>query len=130
MASPAVPPPTAVKDRSPVMALSAAAPLRVDGASGGWLVENGEVDLFAAALDGGEPGRRYSLCSFGAGAFLLSLPSADDHAIIAVGRGGASVRLLGDDDLAALLRERGEEHRMLHEAIAFLTAAAHQRGEQ
>jgi NHLM bacteriocin system ABC transporter ATP-binding protein len=96
-----------MNDRLPVMPLSAAAPLRVDGASGGWLVENGEVDLFAAALDGGELGRRYSLCSFGSGELLLSLPGADDHAIIAVGRGGASVRLLGDADIAAVLRESG-----------------------
>jgi NHLM bacteriocin system ABC transporter ATP-binding protein len=88
-------------DRSASPKLSAAAPLRLDGQTGGWLVESGQVDLFAVALADGEPGRRYPLCSIAAGELILPLPLAPERAVIAIGRLDAAIRWLSPEEIAA-----------------------------
>src|SRR5579863_2979881 len=87
--------------RSALLQLSAAAPLRLDDATGGWLVENGQVDLFAVALADGEPGRRTPLCSIAAGELMLPFPIAADRAVIAIGQLDAAVRWLSQEEILA-----------------------------
>src|SRR5579872_3241711 len=89
--------------RPPRLELDATAPLRLDtGIGGGWLIEQGTVDLFAVGLADGRPrGARLPLCSFAAGELLLALPPVDAHAVIAVGRLGTAVSPLRSEDLAA-----------------------------
>lgn len=90
----------------PSPAFRVAGPLRIDGEPGGWLVEEGELDLFSVELIDGEPGRRHPLCSVPAGQLVLGLPRAAGCIVIGVGRHDAAVKRLDDDDVAALPRDR------------------------
>src|SRR5580692_11158927 len=66
--------------------LKAATPLRLDGRSGGLVIERGTVDLFAIGLSRGRPsGARFPLCQLSAGELILALPAHRSHQIIAVG---------------------------------------------
>jgi NHLM bacteriocin system ABC transporter ATP-binding protein len=82
--------------------VSASAPLRIDGENGGsWLVEHGDVDLFAVACPDGRPGRRHPLCSIAAGGLVLPLPTAPGHMVIGVGQHDAAVSRLSAADVGA-----------------------------
>src|SRR5581483_12336154 len=82
--------------------LHPAAPLRLDGETGGWLLTTGRLDLFAVPLIAGEPeGPRFPLCSVEAGGIVLALPASSDCAVIAVGHDDAAAARL---TLSELLR--------------------------
>jgi NHLM bacteriocin system ABC transporter ATP-binding protein len=82
--------------------LFAAMPLRLDGVSGGWLVESGRIDLFVVALGDGEPsGARHALWSAAAGDLLLAFRATAERTVIGVGHGDSRVTCLTSADLAA-----------------------------
>jgi NHLM bacteriocin system ABC transporter ATP-binding protein len=92
---------TALADhRAARLDLAAAGPLRLDGKTGGWLVECGAVDLFAVAISNGSPGRRYPIGSIAAGELILSLPPMPELGILGVGRDAAAVSWLDDREIA------------------------------
>lgn len=110
--------------RPALLALTASAPLRIDGrnAGDGWLIEGGEVDLFVVALADGTPGARYPLGTFRCGEWLLPLPGKPGQHVIAVGSGDAAVRCLSATDIAAWpIAERAS---LIDGWIAKLAAAA------
>jgi hypothetical protein len=79
----------------------ATAPIRLDGRSGGMLIERGNIDLFAVALAHGQPvGARFPLCQFSPGDLILALPAYGTHQVIAVGHRDNAVRPLSAEDLA------------------------------
>jgi NHLM bacteriocin system ABC transporter ATP-binding protein len=94
---------TALADyRFALDAVSAAAPLRIDGESNaGWLVERGQIDIFAVARLDGKSGRRHPLFSVPAGGLILPLPNAVGHLVIGVGQHDAAVSRLSTTDIAA-----------------------------
>jgi NHLM bacteriocin system ABC transporter ATP-binding protein len=84
-----------------VLHLDASMPLRLDRGSGWWLVESGQVDLFAVELEADEPaGPRHPLCSIAAGELVAAFPRGGSHAVIAVGHLDTMVRSLGSNDVA------------------------------
>jgi NHLM bacteriocin system ABC transporter ATP-binding protein len=88
-------------DNAPApLALSSSAPLRIDGESGGWIVEDGRVDLFATACADGNLGRRQLLCSIATGGLILPLPSVAGHIVLAFGQTGAAIVHLSAAELA------------------------------
>src|SRR5579864_9116833 len=88
--------------RRPRLELDATAPLRLDSDGGGWLIEEGAVDLFVVALVDGRPhGARLPLCSFVAGELLLTLPAATGHTVIAVARLGTVINPLRAEDIGS-----------------------------
>ena len=94
--------PTTVEGTAEAVPLDAATPLRLDGGRGWWLVQSGMVDLFAVALDRGEPvGRRYPLCRISAGEVIAALPVDTDHTVIAVGHLDTSLVPLARENVAA-----------------------------
>src|SRR5271170_2106944 len=103
--------------------LSAAAPLRLNGESGGWLVEGGQVDLFAVALADDEPsGARYPVCSIAPGELIWSFPWSANSAVIAVGRLDTAVTRLSTDDLAAWSPDRSAK--LIESWLGQIAAAA------
>jgi NHLM bacteriocin system ABC transporter ATP-binding protein len=81
--------------------LLATAPIRLDGRSGGMLIERGNIDLFAVALANGQPvGARFPLCQLSPGDLILALPAYGIHQVIAVGHRDNTVRPLSAEDLA------------------------------
>ncbi len=89
--------------------LSGNAPLALDAPTSVWLVEEGQVEVFAAAgAAGGALGPRTHLLSAGAGQALFGvLPAGDDvrPGLLAVGRPGTRLRRLDAADLRELLRD-------------------------
>jgi NHLM bacteriocin system ABC transporter ATP-binding protein len=97
-----------------ILPLDAAAPLRLDGQGGTWLVKDGQLDLFGVALDGGEPsGMRHPLGRIPAGGLLLGIPYRGSHGLIAVGRPGTVLLRLDWGDRRAC---SGESRAALVEA--------------
>src|SRR5215471_114595 len=92
------------------MTLIASAPLRLDGGTGWWLVQSGEVDLFAVALDHGEMvGPRYPVCRVVPGELIAALRGNVDHTVIAVGHLDTSLSVLARRDLASWPVEKQAE---------------------
>jgi len=90
-----------VDRRAAATPLSAAEPLRLDGESGGWLIESGQMDLFAVALADGEAcGARHPFCSIAAGEVMLAFPRAADCGVIAVARLDTTVTRLNGKEPA------------------------------
>ena len=85
--------------------LLAGDPLRLDGESGGWVIDSGQVDLFAVAVaDGALSGARHPFCSIAAGEVMLAFPRAGTCGVIAVARLDTVVMRLSA--AASLLVER------------------------
>ncbi len=100
---------SALSQRNPVTArstpsairLSASVPLRLDSREGWWLVESGNVDMFAVMLKNGRPtGIRHPLGRMALGGLIAGLPQDSRSAVIAVGHLGTSVVALADEDVS------------------------------
>jgi NHLM bacteriocin system ABC transporter ATP-binding protein len=86
---------------SEVLSRAGSTQFRLDSGKGWWLVRSGQVDLFAVALQQGEPaGTRHPLCRISAGELIAALPANSDHTIIAVGPLDTSIIALGRGDTA------------------------------
>jgi hypothetical protein len=79
----------------------AARPLRLDRGDGWWLIESGQLDLFAVALEHDEPvGIRHSLCRLSVGELIASFCEGRDHTVIAVAHPDTVLRSVAHAEVA------------------------------